>query len=684
MKILVSWLRELVDVPVPPAKLAADLHMAGFEVASVEPPPGESSIERDAVIDFEITANRPDCLSVAGLAREAATLYDASLRERETVIPGAAHPARAGDLQIVIDDPVRCGRYCGALAEVRIAPSPDWMQQRLAAAGIRAISNIVDITNYVLVELGHPMHAFDFERLAGRTIRVRTARDDERVRTLDGQDRALAADMLVIADAERPQAIGGVMGGAESEVSPRTRIIALESAWFEPIGIRRTSRRLGLSTEASYRFERGADIDAAPRALARACALLATTGAGQVRAGWVDAYPAPRVPRRLHFDLGRAARVLGATVPEAEVRRVFTGLGFSPEGACAALQVMVPSWRADVSRDVDLIEEVARHHGYDRLPTTFPPLARTPAPADPGLERDRLVRRLAAAAGFAESVTFSFIERPAALSIADEADLVEILNPLSEGFAVLRPSLLPGLIDAAARNRRRSVEDVRLYELGTIFTRARGERRALGLAWVGAGAPPHWSGNGRPCDFFDMKGAVELVAAGLGGSVELSPVERPYLVRGRAAEVRLSGGGNPVGLVGQLLPGLATAHDVPAQTEVYVAEIDLAAFGEPAGALASVSPPRHPAVVRDVSVVVDDTLPAAIVRGTIRSAAPATLVRIREFDRYQGRGVPERRVSLSYRLTFQAPDRTLTDAEVQRAMDGILQALVREHGAVQR
>jgi phenylalanyl-tRNA synthetase beta chain len=683
LKILVSWLRELVDVPVPPAKLAADLHMAGFEVASVEPPPGEAGIERDAVIDFEITANRPDCLSVSGMAREVATLYDTPLGSPAMATLGPGDPARVGDLQVVIDDPARCGRYCGALAEVRVAPSPAWMQQRLAAAGIRAINNIVDITNYVLVELGHPMHAFDFERLGGRTIRVRTAREGETVQTLDGQDRTLAGDMLVIADAERPQAVGGVMGGADSEVSARTSVIALESAWFEPLGIRRTSRRLGLSTEASYRFERGADIDAPPRALARACALIAETGAGHVREGWIDAYPAPRAPRRLSFDTGRIAHVLGAAVPEAQVLRIFSGLGFVPERSNGGMQLTVPSWRVDVSRDVDLVEEVARHHGYDRLPTTFPALTHAPAPADRGLERDRFVRRLAASAGFAESVTFSFIERPAAASVADEGDFVEILNPLSEQFVVLRPSLVPGLVDAAARNRRRGVEDVRLYELGTVFTRARGERRTLGLVWVGAGTPAHWSGSGRQADFFDMKGAVELLAAGLGTSVQLSPVTRPYLVRGRTAEIR-DDGGALLGIIGQLVPALAAARDVPAQTDVYVAELDLAAFPLPSGVVTSVPPPRHPAIVRDVSIVVDDTLPAAIVRGTIRASAPATLVRIREFDRYQGPGVPEGRVSLSYRLTFQASDRTLTDAEVQRAMEGVLQALVREHGAVQR
>jgi phenylalanyl-tRNA synthetase beta chain len=704
LKILVSWLRELVDVPVTPAKLASDLHMAGFEVASVEPPPGAPVDGDDAVIDLEITANRPDCLSVLGIAREVATLYDTLLKMPRLSTLGAAQGGQVGNLRVTIEDAARCPRYCAALAEVQIAPSPAWMQHRLAAAGVRAINNIVDITNYALLEFGHPMHAFDFERLGGHELRIRAGRTGERVTTLDGQDRALMPDILVIADATRPQAIGGVMGGRESEVSDATRLIALESAWFEPTGIRRTSRRLGLSTEASYRFERGADIEAPPIALARACALLEETGAGHVLSGFVDAYPAKRERRLVEIDTTRVAQVLGAQVPTSEITRTLEGLGFGvvPQAATTdqaspvdlvtargtCLSVTVPSWRIDVGRDVDLIEEIARHFGYDRLPTTFPTLEQTPAEPDPRLQRDRLVRRLAASAGFAEAVTFSFIERGAALSFADASDLVDILNPLSEQFAVLRPSLLPGLVDAVAHNLRRGQEDARLFELGTVFNTEGGERRRVALAWVGAGTASHWSGSGRPVDFFDMKGAVELIAAGIGVAVELRPAERGYLVRGRSAAVLVGGAeSRAIGVLGQLAPALTAARDMPLHAEVYVAEVDVDALADVAASplmFSSVPPPRHPAVVRDISIIVDDTLPAAVVRGTIHAAAPATLVRVREFDRYQGKGVPEGRVSLSYRFTFQAPDRTLTDADVQRAMTDIVQALIREHRAVQR
>jgi phenylalanyl-tRNA synthetase beta chain len=559
------------------------------------------------------------------------------------------------------------------------------MEQRLAAAGLRAISNLVDITNYVLLEIGHPMHAFDLEKVGGRELRVRLPRDGERVTTLDGQDRPLATDMLVIADAKAAVAVAGVMGGATSEVSSSTTTIALESAFFEPTGIRRTSKRLGLSTEASYRFERGADVEAPPVALARACALIEETGAGVVRRGWIDAYPAPRARRHVALARTRAAQVLGVEITDAETGRILAGLGFDVQSAGTGFDVVVPSWRVDVSRDVDLVEELARHHGYDRLPTTFPALAHVPARPNRRLERDRLARRVAAGAGFAESVTFSFIARDAAAPFADAAATVEILNPLSEQFTVLRPSLLPGLADAVAHNRRRGQDDIRLFELGTVFGRATGERRSIGLAWLGAGGPDSWAQPRRAADFFDLKGVVETLGAALGLTFAYGPAVRPHLVAGRAATI--AAGADVVGTLGLLAPGLVAARDLPAGSEIYVAEIDLDALLPHAtfdATVASVAPPRHPAVVRDVSIVVDDTLPAADVRGTIRASAPQTLVRIREFDRYQGKGVPEGRVSLSYRLTFQVADRTLTDAEVQRAMDDIIQALVRTHGAVQR
>ena len=375
MKLVYSWLRELVSVPGDPADVAVRLGLRGFEVASVEPR------GKQTVIDFEITANRPDCLSVIGLAREAAAAYGLPLQLPDRTMPPAG---QLQTIDITIEDPELCPRYCAQVFEVRsTGASPAWMQERLEASGVRSISPIVDVTNYVMLEMGQPTHAFDLARLAGRALRVRRAKPDEKIRTLDGLDRALEADMLVIADAERPQAIGGVMGGASSEIDGTTKLMVLESAYFKPASVRRTSKRLGLKTEASSRFERGGDVNAAPAAIARAAALLQQIGAAQPLGPTIDKYPAPLAPRTLTLRAARIERVLGMPVADADVPAILEPRWDLRSSEEAPGTVGVPSFRVDVD-EVDLIEEIARHDGYvgcrrhsraDRSPA--PPDART-------------------------------------------------------------------------------------------------------------------------------------------------------------------------------------------------------------------------------------------------------------------------------------------------------------------
>jgi len=675
------------------------LLVRGFEIAGVEdvPPgplaaPGEPAEGPDAVIDLDLTPNRPDCLAVVNVAREVATAYDlpmrnvpAGLQVEHELAPAESTPHPPADgVSVTIEDPDLCPRYAAAVADVKIRPSPDWLANRLIAAGVRPINNVVDVTNYVLIELGQPMHAFDVEKLAGRQLRARRARPGERIQTLDGEDRALEAGMLVIADAERPQAIAGVMGGLASEVWAGTRTVAFESATFQAASVRRTSKRIGLKTEASSRFERGADIGAPVVGLERACELLAQIGAGRCRAGYTDCYPSPRRPARIHLRRERLAHLLGIGVPDAEVLRICVGLGFLATPLEDGWDVVTPTGRVDLAREADLIEEVARHYGYDRLATTFPPLVTAPAPSDPRLERDRLLRRVLTAAGFSEAITFAFIEAPAEQPFADrEEEIVPIAYPLSEKFAVLRTSLLPGLVETAAYNRRRERRDIRVFELGAVFTKSRGERQRLAVAWTGAAAPDHWSEETRPVDFFDVKGVAERLASALDVPVRFAPAVAPYLVAGRAAAI--FSGETQVGVVGQLAPSIAEARGLPAAEAVYVAEFDLEALPRQAPTDVSAQPlPRYPSVVRDLSIVVAETLPAEAVRGTIVAAAPTTLVAVREFDRYKGKGIPEGQVSVSLHLTFRAADRTLIDSEVQQAMDAIVEALGREHRAVRR
>jgi phenylalanyl-tRNA synthetase beta chain len=681
MRILVSWLRDFVNVDASPEALGAMLTMRGFELSSIElvnvgPAPGG-----DAVLDFEVTANRPDALSLLGFAREVGTAYGLPVRP---LVPKPLPHAPTDAVTVMLEAADLCPRYAAAVADVTIGPSPEWLASRLQAAGVRPINNVVDVTNYVLLELGQPMHAFDLAKLSGSQIRIRRANPGERIKTLDGADRLLNPDMLVIADEDKAQAVAGVMGGVLSEVSDSTGTIVLESAFFNPKSVRVTSRTLGLKTEASSRFERGADVNAALKGIERAVMLLEDMGAGRSRGGAIDRYPNPIEPRKVGLRRARIERILGLPIADADVERILKGLGFQVRPTDRGWDVVVPTYRVDVLREVDLIEEVGRHYGYDRFPATFPALITASPPSDPRIERDRLIRRVLLAAGASEALTFSFIDAALASKFAEETAIVPIGNPLSAQFAVLRPSLVPGLLTSVVHNRRRARTDVQLFELGACMTR-NGESRNVAVASMGNAGGFHWSGKGRPVDFFDVKGLVDAVADALDAVVTYDSTSSPaYLVRGRAASI--SAAGARIGSLGMLAPSIAASAGLPSHEAMYVAEIDLDALSasRPAAPLTVAPLPRYPSIARDISIVVDDTLPAASVRGTIRSAAPDTLVSAHEFDRYQGTGVPEGRVSLSLRLTFRSPERTLTDTEVDAAMKEILAALKTAHTAVQR
>ena len=696
MRLLVSWLRDFVDIDASAEDIAEKVGLRGFEVASVES--FDSPSGHDAVIDFEVTANRPDCLSVVGLAREVATIYNLPL-----TLPSSAAGAKIAmkslptgvseQVAVTIEEAELCPRYAAAVADVSVGTSPDWMTRRLRAAGLRPISTIVDLTNYVLVELGHPMHAFDLAKLAGPEIRVRRAKADETMTTLDGVERKLDPEMLVIADHDRAQAIAGVMGGAGSEVSPGTRRVVFESAYFKPTSVRKTSKRLNLKTEASARFERGADIGAPVFALQRLAALIDQISSGEMVRPIIDMYPTPRVPAPLRLRRARLSALLGVTVPDPDIERILRSLGLTVTASADGWDLVGPTFRVDLLREVDLIEEVGRHYGFDKLAATFPIVTAPAPPPDPRIARDDLVRKILTAAGVSEAVTFGFIEAKAAeaFAAAGSQPAVALANPLSAKFDTLRPSLVPGLVDAVAHNRRHGRDNVRLFEIGTRFA-LDGERRAVAVAWTGAVEPLHWSAGGRPVDFFDVKGIVELVANALDVPVRFEPAEEPFLVPGQTAAIVCAGSradGSRVGIIGKVAPHTADARGLSPKDHVYVAEVnlDLLDSARAASSDTTRSLPRFPFVVRDLSIVVPDTLPAEIIRGTILAAgreAPAPLTGVAFFDRYQGKGVPDGAVSVSVRLTFQAADRTLTDAEVQQSVEKILTALVRDHRAVQR
>jgi phenylalanyl-tRNA synthetase beta chain len=412
-----------------------------------------------------------------------------------------------------------------------------------------------------------------------------------------------------------------------------------------------------------------------------------------------DVYPVPHQPKTLRLDRERIAGLLGMDVPDHAVVRILTALGFEisttqesepktqvpgpTSQASGGWDVTPPAWRVDMHRQVDLIEEVGRHYGFEHLPATFPGVEQAPPPSDSRIARDRRARTALLAMGFSEAITLAFIASKSAEPFLGGDDPVTIANPLSELFTTMRPSLLPGVIDAVSHNRRHGRPDVRLFEIGTRFCPT-GETRAAGLAWTGLATPDHWSGARRPVDFFDLKGVVEQVAAAYQVTPSFAEISKPYLAAGRAAALIVNG--KTIGVFGQLAPAIAAARDLPAADEIYVGEIDLDALGAaaPATTLRAATLPKYPSVVRDISILVNDALSAETVRGTIRSAGPGTLIQIREFDRYQGKGIAEGKVSLSFRLTFQSPERTLTDDEVNTAMTAIVAALKNTHDAEQR
>jgi phenylalanyl-tRNA synthetase beta chain len=673
------------------AELGAGEDASGILLLGPDAPVGGDLVAHlgldDTILEVEVTPNRPDCLSIVGVAREVAAVAGGRFRPPDTAVREAAGLTTAA-WRITIDDPELCPRYAARLIEgVTIGPSPAWLAQRLRAVGLRPINSVVDVTNYVLWEMGHPLHAFDAARLTDRHVVVRRARPGETLVTLDGQSRALAESMLVIADAAHAVAVAGVMGGANTEVGDATRAVLLESAYFQPGSIRRTARALGLSTEASYRFERGADIEGLRDALDRAARLVAELAGGRVAAGVLDAYPAPRRPVALSLRTERIRRVVGACPPAAVVGDILRSLGFPATERDGGFDVAVPSFRRDVAIEDDLVEEVARVWGYDRIPSTLPagPLVLTRRP--PQLVARDTVRRALAAAGCQEAVTLSLID-PAHLRHLgiDPADpgVVRLQNPLAADRSVLRPTLLMGLLEAVATNVRRQAPDVRVFEIGRVFEgRGSGElpreETRVAIAWTGLRASRAWYAARARADVFDVKGAVETIVEALGrGEVRVVPAASPYLEDDRGATVLVHGA--PVGILGELHPAVQQAFELPAP--VFVAELGLDRLLDLPGAVAQHRRlARFPGVQRDLAVVVSTDVPAADVSRAIEAIEVSWLRRASLFDVYEGAQVGPGRKSLAYGLLYQADDRTLTDAEVNRAHAEVVERLRRELGA---
>jgi phenylalanyl-tRNA synthetase beta chain len=655
----------------------------------------------DVVLELEVTPNLARALSMIGVAREVAALTGQSVKLPPHQPRSEGRPVE-GLVRVAIEDPALSPRYAAALLEnVRVGPAPGWMQRRLQYAGMRPISNVVDVTNYVMLEWGQPLHAFDYDALLRRaggkapTITVRRARAGETLKTLDGVDRQLTPDVLVIADEAGPVALAGVMGGAETEVGPATTRVLLESANFNFLTVRRTMKALNLPSEASTRFSRGIHPELVRPAVGRALELMRQHAGATVCRGVVDAYSAPLAPRVIDLKLSEVRRVLGMDLPAEECTRILRALEFKVEPLGAdALRATVPPHRLDIQEGpADLIEDLVRLHGYDKLPATLLADALPPQSGNDALAFEEKVRDRLVSAGLQEVITYALTtpQREAPLGLpADE--YVTLQNPISSDRVAMRHAVLTGVLEVAQRNRKQTPPpDVRLFEVGSVYLGREGkdlpdEPRHLALLLCGRWRPEFWGDHGgddTPLDFYDLKGVIEALTGDLHlADVSYRPAKVAALHPGRAAELVV--GGRAAGWFGELHPRVAEAFGLGGQ-QVQVGELDLEV-------LRAAVPARHlyrpvsefPPALRDVAVVVEGTVPAERVEAEIRAAGGDLLRDVRLFDVYRGENVPAGHKSLAYALTYQAADRTLTDKEIESAhkkiesrLKHVLQAQIR-------
>jgi len=667
MKLPVSWLREYVDAPEDPGRIGEDLTMVGFELGGIE---GQGD---SAVLDLDVTTNRVDAMNVYGLAREVAVVYSRPLRPLEVSFGETGTPASEA-LHVEIEAADLCPRFSARVLDVRLGPSPAWLRERLEMVGVRPINNIVDLSNYVMLEMGHPSHAFDLARIPEGRLRVRWAQKGETLETLDEVQRTLSARTGVVAGPRAPLALAGIMGGASSEVSDETQTIALEAAYWEPLAIRRAAKSLGMHTEASHRFERGADSNATVVATARIAHLLQKLGAGTTRPGLIDELPAPIESRQVALRSARVNAVLGTEVPVERCRTILTGLGFeTTETGPGEWRVGVPTWRGDVSREADLIEEVGRHHGLDKIPSRLPP-SRGVGGLTATQRRERRVRERLLGAGLTEVVSYTFV---AAEGAESEGNPVRLSNPLSQELGALRSSLVtPGLLDALKLNLRQGRRQARLFEVGRVFRPSAPlpvEEKRVGFVLFGSIRPDHWSEAGRAPDLFDGLGIAEGIADLLGVRLERSGEGIPaFLHPGKS--VTLAAAGQRLGYVGVLHPEVASTRGLAG--EPVVGELHLTALLAAAAGPIRFQPfSRQPPVFRDLSLLCEASLTGERIEGAILASGGPWLRSLTFIDRFEGKPLPPGKLSLSVTLRFQAPDRTLTGEEVQQAIDDVARGL---------
>jgi phenylalanyl-tRNA synthetase beta chain len=679
MKISPQWLRDFVDLNVNYHQLADHLTLAGIAVESVS---GEGD---STIFEMDITTNRPDAMNHYGVARECSAIYDLPLRPIDPILPAISAAKSAASFPIDIQDEQGCARFTArVIRNVAIKPSPEKIVRRLALLDQRPINNAVDATNYTLWEMGKPTHVFDLDLLQGGKIVVRRARDGETLKTLDGVERKLTSEDLVVADAKKPVGLAGTMGGFDTMITEKTRNILIESAWWDPVTVRKMSKRHGVHTDASHRFERGADYESTVLSCNRVAELILQSGGGELVGGPVDVIARPLDMAPLALRLSEVHRILGEKLEVAEILRTLRRLGFEliPEpGEEPEFTVQVPSWRLDIEREIDVIEEIARLHGYDKFPNTLPAYVGSVVER-PDAQKEKKLRTSLLALGYDEAISLTFISHQDAEEFSS-VPVIELANPLSEEASVMRTSMVPGMLNMLAYNLNRGSNDVRLFEAGNVFEAAgdkTAEFKRICMGATGNTSPASVNQTTRPLSFFDLKGDVEtLLNVFQHARLECKADAPDYYYPGRSASAVMDG--EVVAQFGQLDPAIEAGRKL--KQDIFVAELYLdRLFKRGLRAVRYEALPRYPAVERDFSFIFDD---AVIFERIDKAVTGLRLNDMRSFvpeEIFRGGSIPAGKYSLLLRATFQSGERTLRDDEVARWSGQIIKALEGLGGAL--
>ncbi|HAZ09939.1 MAG TPA: phenylalanine--tRNA ligase subunit beta [Candidatus Omnitrophica bacterium] len=682
MRVSFDWLKDFMDGKIDVTKTQSFLTMTGLEITSM------ADIEGDHVMEIEVTPNRPDCLSILGIARELSAASGISIKLPDSIRKNFMRKGNArGGVKIEILDKHACSRYVGCIMKnVKVGPSPKWLAQRLNAMGVRSVNNIVDITNYALFELGQPLHAFDLDKLEGKRIIVRRAKKGESIITIDGITRTLDPNVLVIADALRPVAIAGIMGGKDTEITADTKNILIESACFNPVVIRKACRQLGAASESSYRFERGVDQAMIFASSVRAQELIKETAGGKSAGKMSDVGIGIEKEKEISLSLGEVARILGIDISPEKIKDIFKKLNLNPVRKKDKIFVTVPSYRQDLNKDIDLIEEIARFYGYDKVPSRLPFFTpqKTYQLEKKTLSLENEIRHILCGMGLNEIMTYSLTSRNSIerLGVSLE-NLVSLKNPMSSQQEIMRPSLLSEMLEVLNWNLNRRNTLLQLFELNKVYIMNKATGQADEVMHLSIGIcgnkPGNWKEKSRDLDFFDLKGIIEILMEHLvARNYRIEKTEHPSLKENIATVIIVNG--KACGVFGEVKEDVARRFDI--KRKVYIAEISLNDLFASANLKKTfIALPKYPSIKRDIAILLDDTITASSIYDVIKEEARELVKSVDVFDLYKGQQIEVGKKSLAYTIEYRSDERTLNDKEVNDIHKKVQEALTKRLGA---